>query len=157
MRLPAALILAFCLPAVSVNAQPNGSLAQDYCANIAQTATDARAAWQKAELEKLRADVTAKLQALEAQQKVLEAWIAKRDAALKSAGQDLVDIYAKMDPEAAAAQLAKVDAPTATSILRQMGPRGAGAILAVMEPDHAALLVRSIAAASRVQSGGRGT
>jgi len=157
MRAAVAFVMAFCLIPLPVAAQPDGSLAQDYCANIAQTATDARDAWQKAELEKLQADVTAKLEALEAQQKVLEAWMAKRDAALKSAGQELVEIYAKMDPEAAAAQLAKVDTPTTTSILRQMGPRGAGAILAVMEPDHAALLVRSIAAASRIQGDGRGT
>lgn len=45
-----------------------------------------------------------------------------------------VEIYAKMDPEAAALQLSEVGRSTAVSILSQLSPRKASAIMTVMEP-----------------------
>jgi flagellar motility protein MotE (MotC chaperone) len=67
---------------------------------------------------------------------------------LKAAGKELVDIYAKMDPEAAALQLTQLDTGTATSVIRQLSPRGAGAILNVMEAKQAAKLAKAIANAT---------
>ena len=132
-------------------------LAQDYCASISDKAADARTAWQAANLQKLETDVTAKLAELDAKQKELEDWVNKRQQLLKAASQELVDIYAKMDPDAAATQLGKLDIGTATSILRQLPPRGSSAILNVMEAERAALLVSSIAAAAKDAAPGGGT
>jgi flagellar motility protein MotE (MotC chaperone) len=67
---------------------------------------------------------------------------------LKAAAKELVDIYAKMDPEAAAKQLAELDTTTATSVIRQLSPRGASAILNVMEAKQAARLAKAIASAT---------
>lgn len=137
--------------------ESGNSVAEDYCANIIDKAADARMAWQLAELQKLEKDVTDKLVLLENKQKELQEWISKREQMLKTAGRELVDIYAKMDPDAAAGQLAKLDTATATSILRQLSPRGASAILDVMEADRAAALVKAIAAATRDPAQGGGT
>ncbi len=143
-------------PASDVKESGN-SIAEDYCANIIDKAADARTAWQLAKLQKLEKDVSDKLVLLENKQKELQEWISKREQMLKAAGRELVDIYAKMDPDAAAGQLAKLDTATATSILRQLSPRGASAILDVMEADRAAALVKAIAAATRDAAPGGGT
>jgi flagellar motility protein MotE (MotC chaperone) len=122
--------------------------AVDYCANFADAANDARTAWQAANLKILQGELEAKIAELEARQAELQQWIVKRDAMLKKAGKELVDIYAKMDPEAAAQQLAQLDTGTATSVIRQLPPRGASAILNVMEAKQAAKLARAIANAT---------
>lgn len=132
-------------------------VAQDYCANISDKAAEARAAWQTANLQKLAADVTAKVAALDVKQRELQDWIARREQMLKVAGQELVDIYAKMDPEAASAQLVKIDTATAASILRQLSPRGASLILSAMDAERAAKLVKSISAATKNRDAGDGT
>ncbi|MBI3672095.1 MAG: MotE family protein, partial [Rhizobiales bacterium] len=124
---------------------------------IADKAADARVAWQTANLRKLETEVAAKLSALDAREAELKDWVGKRDAMVKAASRELVDIYAKMDTEAAAAQLAKVETVTATSILRQLSPRAAGAILAVMDAERAATLVRMIAAPTKDLPPGGGT
>ena len=108
-------------------------------------------------LEKLRDEVTEKISALEAKRAELQGWIEKREQALQAASQELAGIYAKMDPEAAAVQLARIDTATAPAILRQLTARGASAILNVMETDRAAALVKAIAAMNRPQAEGGGT
>lgn len=120
----------------------------DYCANFADRANDARTAWQTENLKKIEAEIDVKLVALEARQSELQQWISKREAMLKAAAKELVDIYAKMDPEAAAKQLAELDTTTATSVIRQLSPRGASAILNVMEAKQAARLAKAIANAT---------
>lgn len=124
------------------------SVAADYCANFADRANDARVAWQTEKLKKLESDLDAKIAALEAKRAEIASWVGKREAMLKAAGQELAGIYAKMDPEAAAAQLAKLDTATATSVLRQLSPRGASAILNVMDASKAAVLAKAIANAT---------
>jgi flagellar motility protein MotE (MotC chaperone) len=120
----------------------------DYCANFADRASDARVAWQNETLRKLEAEVDAKISLLDSKQAEIKIWIDKREAMLRLAGKELVEIYAKMDPEAAAKQLAQIDTGTATSVLRQLSPRGASAILNVMEAEEAARLVKAIANAT---------
>lgn len=120
----------------------------DYCANFADKANDARIAWQAENLKKLQGELDAKIAALEAKQAEIRQWIDSRDAMLKAAGKELVDIYAKMDPEAAALQLTQLDTGTATSVIRQLSPRGASAILNVMEAKQAAKLAMAIANAT---------
>ena len=99
-------------------------------------------------LKKIEAEIDVKIVALETRQSELQQWIGKREAMLKAAAKELVDIYAKMDPEAAAKQLAELDTTTATSVIRQLSPRGASAILNVMEAKQAARLAKAIANAT---------
>lgn len=127
----------------------------DYCTNFADKAAEARASWQAANLKKMQDDVTAKLAELDAKQAELQSWIDKRNAILKEAGKELVEIYAKMDPEAAALQLAKLDTVTAAAVLRQLSPRAASTILAAIEPQRAAVLAKAIASATMEQPASR--
>jgi flagellar motility protein MotE (MotC chaperone) len=124
------------------------TVVEDYCAGIVDRARDARVAWQTASLQQLRGEVAAKIAELEAKDRELRAWIEKHDSMRLAASRALVDIYAKMDADAAAVQLAGIETATATSILRQLSPRQAGAILNVMATERAAALVRAIAAAT---------
>ena len=152
------LALLLLWTALPLRAEDSGtSLAEDYCANITDQAADARIAWQMENLEKLRDEVTKKITALEAKRAELQGWIEKREQALQAASQELAGIYAKMDPEAAAVQLARIDTATATAILRKLNARGASAILNVMETDRAAALVKAIAAMNRPQAAADGT
>ena len=149
IRLAISVLLASTLPAWPDEAPKTAGLSQEFCASISDKATDARLTWETNNLNKLQAAVAGKLTELEAKQRELQDWAGKREQMLKAANQSLVDIYAKMDPEAAAAQLGKADSATAASILRQLSPRGASAILNIMEPDKAAALVKIIAAAAK--------
>ena len=128
--------------------EPAEPAVTDYCANFADRANDARTAWQMDNLKKIEAEIDAKIAALETRQSELQQWIGKREAMLKAAAKELVDIYAKMDPEAAAKQLAELDTATATSVIRQLSPRGASAILNVMDAKQAARLAKAIANAT---------
>lgn len=135
-------------PAGAAAVSPASAPVTDYCANFADKASDARLAWQTENLRKLQDDVTRKISELEVRQAELQAWVDRREAMLKAAGKELVEIYAKMDPEAAAAQLAQLDSRTAVSVLRQLNPRNASAIFAAMDARRATVLARAIAEAS---------
>ncbi len=130
---------------------------QEFCLDFADKAAEARTAWLAANLDKLRDDVTAKIGELEKKRLEVQGWVETQRAMLLAANQGLVDIYAKMDAEAAAILLGEIDVKTAVSILRQLKPRDASAVLTVMEPAKAAVLVKAIAAALQDQKPGRGT
>lgn len=137
---------------------PPRSLVDGYCGAIGDKAAEARAAWQTEQLTDLQKRIEEKLVQLENKRKDLQGWVEKRDQILKSANQSLVDIYAKMDPEAAAAQLARAETATAVSVLHQLKARSASAILNSMDPDKAAMLVKMLAATARDdKSAGGGT
>lgn len=138
----------------AANEEPS---ATDYCANFADQANDARVAWQTANLKKREDELATRIAALESKQAEIKEWIDKREAMLKAAAKELVDIYAKMDPEAAAGQLAELDTATATSVIRQLSPRGASAIMNVMEAKHASRLAKAIANATMEQKKEKGT
>lgn len=129
---------------------------REYCLGIADKAAEARAAWLTDETKKLQDDVAAKIAELENRTAELKSWVERRQALLRMANDGLVEIYAGMDPEAAAAQLAQIDVATGASILRQLKPRGASAILDVMPPEKAAPLVKAISAAGRDQNATKG-
>ncbi len=79
-------------------------------------------------------------------------WIDKRDAQLKAASADLVAIYAKMQPENAARQIASMDDRMATAILGKLKPAAAGAILDEMESERASRLAGMMAGAEEKKS-----
>jgi len=124
-------------------------LSASYCTTTIDKAAESRTAWQQETLQRLRNDVDTKIVELEHRRAELEEWIKRREEIIKSANRDLVDIYAKMDPEAAAAQLGEADIQTAVSILSQLTPRAAGSILGIMEPKRAAVLVKAMADIAR--------
>ena len=57
---------------------------------------------------------------------------------MKSATEDVVAIYAKMDAEAAAAESAAMEDPVAVAILIKLTPRAASGILGEMDAEKAA-------------------
>jgi flagellar motility protein MotE (MotC chaperone) len=114
--------------------------ASRFCANAAPSIAEARVAWEAKKLSELDAQVKQRLLDLEKAEASVQEWVAKRDAMLKSASDDLVAIYAKMQPETAATQIAAMDDQMAAAILGKLKAGAAGAILNEMEADRASKL-----------------
>ena len=66
----------------------------------------------------------------------------------KAQGQ-LVDIYKKMRPDAAALQISELDEMTAAAILLKLSPRTASTILNEMDPKLAARLASFVSYAAK--------
>jgi flagellar motility protein MotE (MotC chaperone) len=111
-----------------------------FCSNNASTADAARIAWQAAKLEEVEARLQEKIAELEAKRAEFQEWMHKRDDAMKKAREDIVEIYSKMDPEAAANELAQMDDATAAAVLSKLPARTASGILDQMDPARAAHL-----------------
>lgn len=122
--------------------------ARQYCVNIRDAAVDARIAWQTATLRDLEKQVESQVAALEAKRAEYEMWLRKREEFLQRAREDIVAIYARMRPDAAAGQLATMDEETAVAVLAKLNARNAGAILNEMEPARAAQLANRLAGVS---------
>jgi flagellar motility protein MotE (MotC chaperone) len=114
--------------------------ASRFCANAAPSIAEARIAWETKQLSDLDAQVKQRLADLEKAEAAMQDWVAKRDAALKSASDNLVAIYAKMQPETAATQIAAMDDQMAAAILSKLKAGAAGAILNEMEAERASKL-----------------
>jgi flagellar motility protein MotE (MotC chaperone) len=114
--------------------------ASRFCANAAPSIGEARIAWEAKQLGDLDAQVKQRLADLEKAEAAIQDWVAKRDAMLKSASDNLVAIYAKMTPEAAATQIAAMDDQMAAAVLGKLKAGAAGAILNEMEADRASKL-----------------
>jgi flagellar motility protein MotE (MotC chaperone) len=142
MKAALLLFLAAAAPAPAEAPAPihAPSVKPDYCANFADEARDVRLALQQKQLKELEARLEKKIAELEDKRLEYLSWLARRDAELKAAEAGVVAIYAKMRPDAAAQQLAVLDRDTAASILRQLKPRNASAILAEMPETPAAQL-----------------
>lgn len=122
-----------------------------FCSNIADAARDQRHALQVAELETLRGDIDRRIETLEARRAEYEEWLRRRNDFLARAEENLVGIYARMRPDAAAERLAEVPAELAASILMKIGARQAGIILNEMDLKAAASLTAIMASATRRQ------
>jgi flagellar motility protein MotE (MotC chaperone) len=114
--------------------------ASRFCANAAPSIAEARIAWETKQLSELDAQVKQRLADLEKAEASVKEWVAKRDASLKAASDELVAIYAKMQPETAATQIAAMDDQMAAGILSKLKPSAAGAILNEMEAERASKL-----------------
>ena len=64
-------------------------------------------------------------------------------------------IYARMQPDAAAAQLVAMDEETAAAVLTKLDPRNASAILNEMDATQAARLTATISGAANVNLPGK--
>ena len=120
-----------------------------FCSNIADAARDRRYALQAEELKKLQAEVDKRIALLEERKTEYETWLKRRELFLARAEEGVVQIYAKMKPDAAAERLAALDVELASAILMKLDARKASVILNEMEKKSAAELTRIMASAAR--------
>lgn len=126
-----------------------GSPAGAYCLDIVDKAADARVARQAVRLKELEASLESRIRELEQRRDEVRQWVEQQKKLLEAAEAGLVAIYARMEPEAAAGQIALLDSRLAVSVLHQLKPREASAILNVMKAERAAELVRLLIVAGR--------
>lgn len=134
--------------AAAVAAQPADEV-ERFCSNIVDAARDRRYALQDAELRKLQKDVDARIELLEAKRAEYEDWLTRRERFMAQAQQGVVQIYARMRPDAAAAQLSELSAEMAASILMKLETRIASVILNEMDKNAAARLTTIMVSAAR--------
>jgi flagellar motility protein MotE (MotC chaperone) len=120
-----------------------------FCTNIADAARDRRYSLQRMELETLQADIESRIAALEAKRSEYEEWLKRREDFLAQAEGNVVEIYGRMRPDAAAERLAELRAELAAAILMKLDPRQAGVILNEMDAGVAAKLTAVMASAAR--------
>jgi flagellar motility protein MotE (MotC chaperone) len=130
-------------------ATAKGTAAEEYCANIANPAADARFAWQRKVIAGMEEELAKRIAALEEKTAELQKWLARRDEFSKKANETLLRIYARMKPDAAAVQLAALDEETAASLLVRLEPRAASLILNEMEPGQAVRLTATISGSGK--------
>ena len=130
-------------------------LARDYCLNVADPAADARLIWQKKVLADLEQEIAKRVELLEAKTAEYQKWLARRDEFSKRAQETVVTIYARMRPDAAAAQLVAMDEEMAAAVVTMLDPKNASAILNEMEPGKAARLTAIISGAGDVDVPGK--
>ena len=119
-----------------------------YCASAAPSIVEARIAWQTKRLAELDGQIVQRIADLEKAEAAARDWIARRDDMMKAARDAVVAIYARMEPESAAQEIAALDDRTAAAILAKLKPGVAGAILGAMDADRASRLASLIAAAN---------
>lgn len=117
---------------------------RQFCANTSNSVVDARVVWEAAKLVELEAKLRQRIAEFEAKRADYEDWLRKHDEALKQAKEDVVSIYSKMRPDAAAAQLSVMDDVMAASVLTKLNARVASAILAEMDPGRAARITNAM-------------
>jgi flagellar motility protein MotE (MotC chaperone) len=122
----------------------NANDGTQFCTNIADAASDARLAWQMKELEKVEATLRERIAELEAKRAEYEKWLKLRQDFLKKAEDNMVGIYTRMRPDAAAAQIASMQDDTAAAVLAKLNTRSSSAILNEMEPARAAHLANTL-------------
>jgi len=130
-------------------AADGGTEVQRFCSNIADAARDRRYAMQTMELEKLKTEIDERMKALEAKRLEYEGWLKRRDDFLAKAEDNVVKIYAKMKPDAAAERLAEVRIELAAGILMKLDARQASTILNEMDSTAAATITGVMASATR--------
>lgn len=116
-----------------------------YCENIRDAAHEARVGWQAQSLLEIEARIETRMRELADLRASYEEWLARRQEFLRKAEDGVIDIYARMRPDAAAAQLASMDNETASAVIAKLNPRQSSAILNEMEPGRAAQLTRTVA------------
>ncbi len=117
---------------------------EKYCLNIADKAQDARYALEQKQLTELETEIGKQIDALEAKRKDYQEWLAERNRFLDSASTIIVDIYAKMKADAAAAQLVNLERDAAASVIARLKARQASEILSAMPPATAAEIANLI-------------
>lgn len=130
--------------------------ARQFCVNIADAAAEAKFAWQRRALADLQTELDQRIALVDAKTAELQKWVERRDEFSKKARDNLVLIYARMRPDAAAMQLTEMDQETAAAVLVKLDARISSAILNEMQPAQAARLTATIAGAARTSPKGSG-
>ncbi|MFA6031968.1 MAG: hypothetical protein WC889_03595 [Myxococcota bacterium] len=115
-----------------------------FCTSIRDPAAEARFAWQAKTLKSLEGKLSDTLAKLEEKKAELKRLMDQRDAETKQAETRMVEIFSRMRPDAAALQLAAMDQGIAASLLGQLAPRNASAVLNEMEAARAAQLAEAM-------------
>jgi flagellar motility protein MotE (MotC chaperone) len=136
-------------------AQAQAAETQQYCANIAAAAEAVLIAQQKKQLAELEQQVQRRVQELETKRGELQEVVDKYEAFFHRTDETLISVYTRMKPDAAAAQIAKLDEEVAASLIVQLKPKNSSAIMGEMEPTHAALLSKKIAALAATKRNGK--
>lgn len=126
---------------------------EQYCANIADAASDARFAWQKQTLVATEKQIEERLRELNAKIAEYQKWIERRDEFSRKAQATISSIYGKMRPDAAAQQLMALDEETAAAVITQLNPRVSSALMAEMDAKQAARLTAIISASGKGPKG----
>lgn len=137
-------------PAPAQAAAPGDNEVALFCSNVADSAVDARLAWQLKELEKAESLLRERIAEVEAKRAEYEKWMALRDDFLKKAEASVVEIYSRMKPDAAATQIAGMADETAAAVLAKLSPRSSSAIFNEMETGRAAHLADLLGGMRRV-------
>ncbi|WP_314946833.1 hypothetical protein [Bradyrhizobium cosmicum] len=124
-----------------------------FCSNVADPAVDSRLAWQLKELEKAETQLRERIAEVEAKRAEYEKWMALRDDFLKKAEAQVVEIYSRMKPDAAATQIAGMADETAAAVLAKLSPRSSSAIFNEMDTARAAHLADLLGGMRRVDDG----
>lgn len=133
-------------PATPVHLSP----AEQYCSNVIDAAAAAQIARQTRDLEKAQKTIDERVALLSAKTEELKKWVKKREDFTAHATNDLVEIYSKMKPDAAANQLAAMDELTAAAITSKLSPKASSLMLAEMDAGKAARLTAIVAGAGEV-------
>lgn len=111
-----------------------------FCTNIADAAKDRRYLLQKQELDKLQADINARIAILEKRKAEYEDWLKRRNDFLAQTEANLIGVYKTMKADAAAPQLEELVPEVAASIIMKLPARQSGLILSEMDPRKAAMV-----------------
>jgi flagellar motility protein MotE (MotC chaperone) len=136
-------------PAATQETPVTSNDVERFCTNIADAARDQRYALQAQELRNLQAEVDARIAALEEKRAEYEEWLARRETFLSKARDNVVDIYGRMRPDAAAERLTELGPELAAGILMKLDARKAGIIMNEMETKAAAGVTSIMASAAR--------
>ncbi len=136
-------------PAIPATGSDQGEI-QKFCSNIVDAARDQRYLMQKQDLERLQADVDARIKMLEDRRTEYEEWLKRRNAFLESADAGLLEIYQSMKPDIAGPQLELVNVNVAAALLMKLPPKNSSKILSKMAPDKAAALTGIIASITAI-------
>lgn len=117
---------------------------QQYCANIAAAAGAARNARQEKRLLEIEQQIERRLSELDAKRVQLQELLDRQDALVRKADESIVAIYARMRPDAAAAQFANMDEDQAAALLMQLQPKISSAILNEIDASRAVVLIKKI-------------
>jgi len=132
-------------------ADESASEIERFCSNIADAARDQRYALQAKELQRLQEEIDARMRQLEEKRAEYEEWMTRRQEFMALAEENVVQIYAKMKPDAAAERMEQLRAELAAAILMKLDARQAGVILNEMEKKSAAVVTTIMASAARKQ------
>lgn len=126
--------------------------ALEYCRNAVPAAGEARAAFLQQAIASLERDLARKTQELEERIAEHKEWLARRQRVMDQAGGALVQMFARMRPDAAAQQVSLMDETVAAALVMKLEPKASSALLSEMPPARAARLAAIIAAAAEIST-----